>query len=85
MAKGVVWSPAKKKKKKKGKMGFGLLGVAGSPSRAWKPPHTAGMGVAEATLGPWGWSSHHQNPKHIFYFFLFFVLLGVAGPPLGQK
>jgi hypothetical protein len=33
------------------------------------------MRVAEATLGPWGWSGHPQKPKTHFSFILFLFLL----------
>jgi hypothetical protein len=44
----------KKKKKKKEEEGR---------NRAGQPPHTGRMGVAEATLGLWGWSGHLERPK----------------------
>jgi hypothetical protein len=61
-----VWGwlnhPMAQKKKKK-KMGFGLLGVAGPPPWA--------MGVAEATpLGQWGGSA--TLAFFLFFFFFFF-------------
>jgi hypothetical protein len=85
---GVVRPPrkaTKKKKKKKRKNGFGILGVAGPPPRAWgwlQPPPTTGRWWLKPPLGPWGWSGHPQNPKPIFpFFFFFFWPFGVAGPP----
>jgi hypothetical protein len=91
MAKGVVRPPPKaqkKKKKKKRSMGFGLLGVAGPPLRAWgwiRPPPTAGLGVVEPPPWPKGWSGNPQKPKKKKKTnkkqSMGFDLLGVAGPP----
>jgi hypothetical protein len=69
------WSNHPKKKKRKGKkrkMGWGLLGVAEPPSGlGWlRPPHTAGMGWPKPPPGPWGRFGHPQKPKTHFLFFL---------------
>jgi hypothetical protein len=66
---GVVRPPrkAKKKKKKNEKNGFGILGVAGPPPRAWgwlRTPPTGRRGWPKPplALGPWGWSGHPERP-----------------------
>jgi hypothetical protein len=82
------WSghPERPKKKKKEKNGFGILGVAGPPPRAWgwlrpppttgrwcpKPPPTTSRWCPKPPPGPRGWSGHPQNPKPFFFFFLAF-------------
>jgi hypothetical protein len=62
----------KEKRKKKGEIGVAGAtpcpknGMAGPPHfwpRGGRPPHTGCMGVAEATLGLWGWSGHPERPK----------------------
>jgi hypothetical protein len=83
------WSghPQKPKKKKKRKMGSGLLGVAGPPPRTWgwiRPPQKAGLGWTNPPPGPWGWSGHPQKAKTHFSFFFFLGFWGWPDHPLGH-
>jgi hypothetical protein len=81
---GVVWPPRKAKKKKNGKMGFGLWGWPDhplGPGGGFGTPPTGRRGWPKPPPGPWRWSGHPQNPKPIFSFFFFFGPFGVAGPP----
>jgi hypothetical protein len=76
-------TPKGQKKKKNKKNGFGILGVAGPPPRAWgwlRTPPTGRRGWLRPPLGPWGWSGHPQNPKPIFFVF-FFGLSGWSDHP----
>jgi hypothetical protein len=82
----------KKKKKKNGRMGLGV--VAGPPPRAWgwlRTPPTGRRWWLRPPPCPWGWSGHPPKAKPILsvFFFFFFFFRGVAfrggRPPLGQK
>jgi hypothetical protein len=73
-------------KKKKTKNGFGILGVAGPPPRAWgwlRTPPTTGRGWLKPPPCPWGWSGHPQNPKPVFRFFFFWPFRGGRTTPKG--
>jgi hypothetical protein len=82
---GVFWPPRKAKKKKKGKMGFGLWGWPNhpqGPGDGFGHPLRPVGGVPKSPPGPRGWFGHPQRPKPIFpFFFFFFWPYRVAGPP----
>jgi hypothetical protein len=76
-----------KKKKKNEKNGFGILGVAGPPPRAWgwlrshplRP--VGGVRSHPQALGGGPATPKIPNPFFFFFFFFFFWPFGVAGPP----